>query len=396
MTGTIAPKNKMYISELISDDILTWRPSIPVLINSGCGSGKTAFVIGQEINENDDFDVMLDKMFKGLPAMASASGSKILLVVNRTHLKQQIIDELDKLGNDHVQVITYQYVNNLFETKGELFNTSAYSYIVFDECHYWVTDCSFSSNSHFSYKLINNSPHAIKIFMTATESGIFGKIRNDFNNDVKQYDFPHQLDHIEYFMKFGQLKWIEPIMKTQLKHGEKSFIFADNINFFTELYNSKDESGNYIYRNDMTVVFANSNNNKQLYDIMVNEKSVVRMITTSKLQSKHTCATSVLDAGFNIKDDDLSIMIINTKSVFKVVQAIGRYRDNGKGKKIKVFIREVSKSSISKQFKEEKEPDFNRCMAIDLDCLNENDRLKHELYNIYISSENTNAGTQFA
>ncbi|MFI3176199.1 MAG: DEAD/DEAH box helicase family protein [Eubacteriales bacterium] len=142
-------------------------------------------------------------MLRHLVEYAYSNGVKILYLVNRKVLKKQLDNEIREMNknlvfniDDVISVNTYQCIeqqlkesrrkNKGVENWG--FRGYDYSYIIFDEIHYFYSDSLFNANTYQSYEfLINSFSGSIKIFLSATMENIIDRIREDRNSIMEEF-----------------------------------------------------------------------------------------------------------------------------------------------------------------------------------------------------------------
>lgn len=162
-----------YLTDVIGDDYKNWEKGF-IFFNAGAGCGKTYFILNV------------------LTKYANENGKTVLLLVNRSALKNQLIhmleetheeafnialqdaidtfpDEelpyiLNSIGNCYTShtdyekdfpflnltLLTYQKYEELILKK----NVSYYDYIICDEAHYFFNDSTFSASTFVSYEYI--------------------------------------------------------------------------------------------------------------------------------------------------------------------------------------------------------------------------------------------------
>ena len=154
----------MFVSEKIGDKYKEWRGGQIIKISAPTGSGKSHFIF-----------------YKLLPC-AVERNLKILYLVNRKVLKEQFEEELRgrvkvdlNRGFDcdilnHIEIKTYQMIETaLIDNISIIQELNQYSYIVYDECHYFYSDSNFNTNTMVSYDILRGiCCWKIQIFMSAT------------------------------------------------------------------------------------------------------------------------------------------------------------------------------------------------------------------------------------
>ena len=124
----------MYVTEKIGDEYRNWIEGDEILIQASTGSGKSYFIL----------HVLLK--------WAISQNRKILYLVNRSVLKKQLEEELySDISNEIYEEFGYRLIieYNIEELK-------TYSYVVYDECHYFYSDSNFNTNTQLSFDCLRD------------------------------------------------------------------------------------------------------------------------------------------------------------------------------------------------------------------------------------------------
>lgn len=306
-----------YVSEMITiDEVNTWNTEIPIYINAGTGCGKTYWcmnVLNKTLNENE----------------------KILIIENRKIALDQINEEI-KI-TDYIKAVSYQYIEENLRNNKNL-DFSNYKYIIYDEAHYFTTDCVFNPCSIMSFEFLTTLKHKhFKIFMTATDEGMYEVLKDTYGN-FKTYRFGVKYDHIDKTYIFNKTDYI----KDKLKDGSiigKAMIFIDDVDVLSQIYLDNKEDSMFL---------CSSNQSKYTKYI----KKIMRddLINNNKFDCKYLFGTSVISTGFNIKDEEVTDIFCVSKHLFNIIQWIGRYRSdrkNGSTHKINIHIKNLTNYQIN-------------------------------------------------
>lgn len=194
------------VSDEIKEDYREWKRGDRIFITAPTGTGKSYFILhkllGYIIDRNSD--------------------KKILYLVNRTILKNQIEYEITvkiapKMQNklqcfqksieDFIEVRTYQSIEHMLQENtfngytNYLCNTfyQKFSYVVYDECHYFSVDSTFNTLTELSYDFLRNTFfHSVQIFLSATMQNIESQLIN--RREVVNPNFSTINDNIAVFM----------------------------------------------------------------------------------------------------------------------------------------------------------------------------------------------------
>ena len=156
---------RQYVSDVITkEEVDKWKIQDKILITAGTGTGKTYFC--KTILSN----------------ITRKSNKKILIVSNRTLLKEQIRQDTFK-DRDIIDVVSYQSIEERYiQSAGNLPEDlySEYLFIFFDEFHYVYSDSEFRMETEYTMFMIEAIKNSIMIFATATPQILYMDDRLDF------------------------------------------------------------------------------------------------------------------------------------------------------------------------------------------------------------------------
>lgn len=300
-----------YLSDMITlNDIKTWNCINPVVIKAGTGCGKTYFCIN-----------VLAKYVESI-------GGKMLLLQNRRLAKNMFIKDIElmvesnELNPNVVVVRTYQSL----EEEAIYGDLHTFTHVVFDECHYFTTDCSFNTRTIDSFNRLVGLT-AVKVFMTATDEGFFETMEDELGATPIVYDFGVNYNHVKRFICFDGKGYVEAVLDKCKRNNTKAMVFMESRNALTDLYMN--------YRTDSLFLCAETKSeyryvNKESLSNLIEDGSARKPADEAtyvrKFDKQFIFATSVMDTGFNIKDDSFTDIICSAREIHKIVQWIGRYR----------------------------------------------------------------------
>lgn len=166
--GTSLTEKNETVADKIGDEYKSWKPYDRVYISSPTGTGKTYFIL----------EVLLKYVCQ--------QRKKILYLVNRRILKEQLETELSKCHfelKNQIKVELYQMIEmNIshirYDNQNGMYNASGYrslsglceyDYVVCDECHYFLADSNYNTNTGLSFRWIQDTfSSKIRIFLSAT------------------------------------------------------------------------------------------------------------------------------------------------------------------------------------------------------------------------------------
>lgn len=350
-----------YVSDVITEEeFMDWKPGQRVFITAATGTGKSYFIL---------YKLLLERAMK--------KEEKILYLVNRKILENQLKKYIDdNISNDiyikyrnpinkksHICVMTYQSIEEKIQKdlRGLKEFMDKFDIAVYDECHYFYMDSNFNTYTELSYDCLRRSfGKKIQVFMSATmervrayfdeyngryfldelnplrvETTGYGSIMPVFpmdkgiKNGLEDRSFPVDQDYsyvnIKVFEKYEEL--IE-IIKNNV--SEKWLVFIDSIEKGKELQEQllkeiqEDDEQEHIEKDDIVLVDAefkkNEDSNLTVEEIVQYERFIKKRILI---------ATSVMDNGVTIFDDELRNIVILYDTKEEFIQMLGRKRNDG-------------------------------------------------------------------
>ena len=329
----------------IEEDYKNWLPrgverhqkASRIFIESPTGTGKSSFI--------------LDKLFP----FAAESNYNVLYLANRSALNQQIknaaarkLEVKGKIKKDEatfylpgsfccLTVINYQAISlNPMALKMFL---SDYTYIVFDEAHFFVEDSLFNAKTGLLLKsVLNESPDAVWIFLSATLDGsedllltAADKIQpnNLIDANLNKVVFR---DHCIVYKNNYQsavytpsfFRGIDDLMPViNRTAGEKWLIFISSIQRGKALQQRiKKETGR------KAVFLSSENKAGKRWEMLSAEE---------RYDEDVLIATKVLDNGVNIRDEDVRHIVIPFCDRTEFMQMLGRRRTH-EGERVCFYV----------------------------------------------------------
>lgn len=327
------------VSEEIGDEYKHWGSEDVIMISSPTGSGKSYFVLHT------------------LLEWAISNGRTILYLVNRKILKAQLQEEvyhtiqpsLDQrvprlVANQNIRIMTYQEIE--YELKfgqGDALGRylRGYYYIVYDECHYFLSDSIFNPATSLSFDfLARQFNQKVQIFMSATIKDMAKYIEDKRKEivaprsiaDIKGNAYKQQVAFrgrgikeytIETNYKYIQLFGISDeddiydLVKKSDHKKEKWLIFVDSILKGEDLCKDLKET---IDKEDVVFIDAEYENNEDT------RKSVQEIARDKILPKKVAICTAVLDNGVSLHDFGLRNIVVLADMEEEFIQMLGRKR----------------------------------------------------------------------
>lgn len=366
----------VYITDAIGNEYKEWGAGNLIFISAPTGSGKTTFILKEYLSYWNPL------------------WGKILYLVNRKILKEQLQKEVDKLDLSlaaKIEIWTYQeieYNENYLVVDSEKHSYVTkeqeewyrrwfqhYGCVVCDECHYFLMDSNYNTNTIFSYNFVHRMFQAGKriIFMSATIDEIQKQIEKDFRisplahskwfkffqeekseEDIKQLggrkyyaaeaDYKYldihvirKMDEITELVADSKRKWL--IFVDSIKNGEK---LKNDISSVIQKSKKDTKQGKNSDKEDVVFITAGYMNEPE------SAKEVDDIIRFNKQSARVLIATSVLDNGINIKDIELRNLVIIADTKTEFIQMLGRKRKEGQNeeRKVQVYIYGQSKNDF--------------------------------------------------
>lgn len=379
-----------YLSEDIKQPIVHSPPGLPrnvYLLKAPTGSGKTTFFI------------------KDLVPEARRRRQQVLLIVNRSVLTEQLINiYLKELGippgaiefpqegiyplGDLV-VCSYQYMARRLQGKDTPnikigpFEAKEYAFVVCDECHYFIADSVFTTDSAPLVNLPKVFAQSVRIYASATMSPVrnvilkmeqvvdlaenfpYWEISPGFryarNNMISQIysNYNGLLQRAPFFEVMGaepDYSYLHPriladgqsllddVIEQYEAHSlRKAVVFVDSKKHgkdCKEKLNSHGISAAFI---------VSESTSSRSYSMDELDKKVLEEIKTkNRFESVSVLiATSVLDNGTNLIDKDITHLYISGTEYMAAVQQAGRVRMYEEGQTLELVIPRRAKSYFS-------------------------------------------------
>lgn len=378
-----------YLSEDIKQPIVHSPPGSPrnvYLLKAPTGSGKTTFFIEELVPE------------------ARRREQAVLLIVNRSVLTEQLTNiYLKELGippgaiefsqagiyplGDLV-VCSYQYMAQRLQDKDTPnikigpFEAKEYAFVVCDECHYFIADSVFTTDSAPLVNLPKVFAQSVRIYASATISPVRNVIlkmeqvvdlaenfphweiwpgfRYARNNMISQIHSNHNglLQYAAFFevtgaepnysylhpriLADGQTLWDDVIEQHEAHRLHKAVVFVDSKKQGTDCKNKLNQHG-------ISAAFIFSEASSGSYSMDELDKKVLEEIKAkSRFESVSVLiATSVLDNGTNLIDKDITHLYISGTEYMAAVQQAGRVRMYEEGQTLELVIPRRAKSYFS-------------------------------------------------
>lgn len=249
-----------------------------------------------------------------------------------------------------------------------------YDCVVCDECHYFLADANYNTNTAISFRIVNDYfKNKIRIFMSATidevkryllnyeeeknrnwrKTNIYEMLTPAFDEhsllkEMRVFEYKADIDfhYLDISVINNEKSDIIDLIK---KSDSKSnwLIFVDNISFGMELKREL----KHCFQDGLEVDEKQNKNVVMLSsDYKEDEESVNKVnhvINENIFKAKVIISTSVMDNGINIKDPKLRNMIVIADNKVEFIQMLGRKRDDGQ--RLKLYIIRQSRDFFAKR-----------------------------------------------
>ena len=281
---------------------MEWKSGDKILTTAGTGKGKSYLVKNILFNYADDGE------------------NKILFLVNRLPLKEQIQHELKESGKENVIIVqTYQKLEADI-LAGEA-DVSGYKYIICDEAHYFFSDATFNHRTNLGLNYIKSIKGSIVIFMSATPTMLksYFKIK-----DSLVYELKNDYEYIKNIYVYSSRQAICQRLNS-IPKGEKAIYFGSAKNAY-EIS---------LEVNEAKFVCSKSN---ELYSRLSSKEELVNIQEKSKFSCRVLCSTTALDNGINILDPEVKHIVVDLLDIETIIQCIGRKRVENANDQITLYI----------------------------------------------------------
>lgn len=339
--------NLRWVSDSIRKDYKNWKKGDTVLISAQTGTGKTFFIKNELLDNIDEHE-------------------RLLLVCNRTNLKRQLkkdllkkynqpipetLNELDKITTiaNKVTITSYHAISNT--VKEEIYGSGVesdfrfYDYIVFDECHFILSDGSFNNKTRFAAEkaIYEYNPSVVKIFISATMEEIRSPIIRRLEQ-INEKGFGLERGELHEYSTGNDYSYINP----------KYFNKMDTIINLIKNDQSKDKWLVFVSdkKSGEKVVEEIGEKNSSLIVSGTESDELNSIINNSRFTKKVLVCTKAMDNGININDSKLKNIVIMAWDRVTFIQMLGRKRiDINNADQVNLYIPTRYKKSFMTKLK---------------------------------------------
>lgn len=361
-----------FISDVIGEEFKEWKRGDIIILAAPTGCGKSTFV--------------LEKL---LP-YAAERDEKVLYLVNRKILKEQIVERIEEKESVReqlcIKVSTYQHLEEQYSkmvasnNEEYLKEFRGFTYIIADECHYFSLDALYNTRTELSYRWIKNCTRSIVVYISATMENVESRIREDFDNlkyeatniyekellnecfngrvdrmqsmvgayginlfsnlherIVRKYQMPNNnCEHIEV----NYVASIEELCDLMKRINEKWLVFVDSKDKGREMEKKISKGAN---KNECLFIDAHFRRDEDA------SEEVERIAENSYYKSRVLIVTPVLDNGVSLIDNQLRNIVIMTDMKDSFFQMLGRKR--GTNQKINLYLMSLTVREIRERYR---------------------------------------------
>lgn len=354
------------VTDTIGEEYQKWKPNDKIFISSSTGTGKTYFIL----------NVLLPYAYQ--------TEKQILYLVNRRILKQQLERELSEKQPEmryHIKIELYQTIEKRMSDirynsqnrsqqamgyRSVLLEYENFDYVICDECHYFLADSNYNTNTGLSFRWIQDVfsfSHKIRIFLSATMHDIKKYIISDDEKRLFQstpcYGF-HWKNTIEVYGANKGKEWNyetpcdydfldihiinkeDEISDLVMNGNGKWLIFVDSIHLGKELQETLRNKWKHSDDGaDKKVIMLSSDyaeeseSAQEVYSIQKNNQQSAKVLIS----------TSVMDNGISLTDTQLRNVILIADTEVEFIQMLGRKRKDGK--RVNLYIYRQNKVHFS-------------------------------------------------
>lgn len=309
----------MNVTDCIQQDYKEWQRGDIITISAGTGKGKSHFI------KNTLYDY------------AKSKEKRILFFLHRTNTIEQFKAEIAAEGKDDViELITYQSFEKAIIRQNQL-DLWMYEFIICDEYHYFGNDSSFNKYTDLSLnEIIEGADERVIVLMSATNEFIKGYLSERKSIEPKEYIIPSNYDYIKTLEFFDDEQYIIEGLEKLKSEGKKAIIFIDSANECYDLYKQF---------KDVSMFICGKSHNKNKY---VDKEKRHQLLHNQRFDDLFLFATQTLDAGLNIIDPELNIVIADIADPDVLVQCVGRKRITNEGDFIHLIVKNRNNYSLGR------------------------------------------------
>lgn len=348
-----------YVGDIILQNFINdWSCRSPVGIFSQTGSGKSTLIFNKILKT-------VKERRKRLCILASRTALVYQYKKQAAELEEpNLLEELTEKGIKNrcnygdIDIYSYQELMYLLLQNPSFF-FDEYEVVVLDECHFFVQDSPFNKfTQELLETIITAAQNCIRVYLTATPDACL--------EDVIELEQQHS----QYYPNDMMTDGYHMTNPNYYPHHFLIYYFDNNYDYIKPCFFTADTE-------IIDVIKADQSNDKYLICVdskplgqalaeslgktvaefidaelknTIKSKEVNSMIINEKFEKKVLIATSFLDVGINLKDDDLKNVVIYSTNKTHFLQSIGRKRKQNH-QKVNLYIHIPSPDDINHSLK---------------------------------------------
>lgn len=315
-----------YIGNQLDYDFKNWRKEKTVVIKAPTGTGKSRTITTEII------------------PYAVKKGLNVLIIVNRSPLNISYKKEIAKIvgmencytdeGLQHICefgnifIVHYQGLESFISNHKHI----DFSYVICDECHYFLQDASYTDCTGYALDIIPKEfANAVRIYISATIDEILpyitraelGECSVDDNGNCWYYD-----SRIGKYSSINSL--IPTVYRMDSDYSKVDLQFFESTEYLTEyLRNQSSKVMSFCDSKKECANFAESmGGGLVIYSEFLRENPEVlkELVENESFDEKCMCSTTVFSNGNNICDKSVKSVVITLTDPTEIVQMAGRRR----------------------------------------------------------------------
>lgn len=372
------------VTDIVGGTYQEWALNEDVVFDCQTGSGKTYFLthILHEYAQQEGKAILY---LYNRNAVGNQQKMELLKSITQQSFSAEELKKISWIGN--MNIVSYQKLAKLIRNYEFKVSWSKYSYIVFDECHFFVADSEFNRDIMFLLEQMPVTMSTIRIWVSATiditkkfflkkwdlcvvEDGDYKLLREGenyvWNREIPEGFLNPELSFYKnyvatplvgiqerriwyyenvrdysYIKKIEVIETLEDVVKSieSTKEGEKSVVFV-----------STKKIGKQIEQKLKRKLAKNIDAEK-----VHKEPGIIEgILKDAYFKEDVLISTKILDNGVNLEDESLChIFIIGIIAKEDFIQMLGRKRRGNE--KVSLYLLDIKKEEIEGRLFKERE-----------------------------------------
>jgi hypothetical protein len=191
-------------------------------------------------------------------------------------------------------------------------------------------------HTDISLNLILNQSNAIRLFMSATGDYVHKYLSNQRKLNTIDYTLEPNYSHIKLLTFYNKDSTLDMFLQLAIQSKEKAIFFIESAKKAYEFYSKYKEY----------CLFNCSKSNKDGYYKFVDEIKINQMLKDEKFNELILITTTCLDAGVNIKDNELKHIVCDVKDTGTIIQCVGRKRINKDDNELYLYVKSITNQQL--------------------------------------------------